>query len=157
MVRPKALGIGRIAFAIVAVVVFVLDRITKSIVSANIPYGQERTAIDHLVWITNVHNAGAAFGTAPALATFFLVAAMVVSAGLVVYVLRQPDDPRVNVLLGLILGGTLGNGSDRLLFGTVTDFIDVHFWPIFNVADSAVSIGVALIIAGSFLRKPAAA
>ena len=158
MVGPQArLGIGRTAFAIVAVVVFALDRITKSLISTNVPYGQERAAIDHLVWITNVHNAGAAFGTAPALATLFLVASMVVAAGLVVYVLRQPDDPRFNVLLGMILGGTLGNGYDRVSFGTVTDFIDVHWFPIFNVADSAISIAVALLIAGYFLRKPAAA
>jgi signal peptidase II len=155
---PQArLSIGRLAFAIVAVVVFVLDRITKTIVGANVQYGQERSAIDHLVWITNVHNAGAAFGTAPALATLFLIASMVVSVGLVVYVWRQPDDPQVNIVLGMILGGTLGNGFDRIIFGTVTDFIDVRFWPIFNVADSAISVAVALLIAGYLLRKPAAA
>ena len=57
-------------------------------------------------------------------------------------------------MLGLILGGTLGNGYDRIAYGTVTDFINVHFWPVFNVADSAVSIGVVLFLAGYLLRKP---
>ena len=148
---------GRIAFVVLAVIVFALDRVTKSLVRANVPYGEEHQAVDHLVWITNVHNAGAAFGTAPALASLFLVASAVVAVGLIVYVFRQPDDVRVNVLLGLILGGTIGNGFDRVMFGTVTDFIDVHFWPIFNVADSAISVGVVALIAGYLLRKPATA
>ena len=158
MAGPQArIGLARIVFVVVAVVVFVLDRVTKSLISRNVQYGHEQSVLDHLVWITNVHNAGAAFGTAPALASLFLIASGVVSIGLVVYVWRQPADLPVNTLLGMILGGTVGNGSDRVMFGTVTDFIDVHFWPIFNVADSAISIGVALLIAGYFLRKPAAA
>jgi signal peptidase II len=61
------------------------------------------------------------------------------------------------VVLGLILGGTIGNGFDRIVYGFVTDFINVHFWPVFNVADSAISIGVVLLIAGNLLsRKPTA-
>jgi signal peptidase II len=54
------------------------------------------------------------------------------------------------------MGGTLGNGYDRVVHGTVTDFIDFHFWPVFNVADSAISTGVVLLIAGYLLRRPAA-
>jgi signal peptidase II len=138
-------------------VVFVLDRITKSLVAANIPFGQDRVAVDHLVWLTNVRNAGAAFGTAPALSPFFLLASAAVAAGLIWYVLSHRDDLVANAVLGLILGGTLGNGYDRVVFGTVTDFIDLHWWPIFNVADSAISVGVVLLIAGYFLRKPATA
>ena len=50
----------------------------------------------------------------------------------------------------------LGNGFDRIVHGTVTDFINFHFWPVFNVADSAISIGVVLLIAGYLIRKPSA-
>jgi len=57
-------------------------------------------------------------------------------------------------VLGLILGGTIGNGFDRLVHGTVTDFVNVHFWPVFNVADSAISTGVVLLIASYLIRKP---
>jgi signal peptidase II len=57
------------------------------------------------------------------------------------------------VLLGLILGGTAGNGYDRLLHGTVTDFIALHFWPVFNVADSAITVGVVLLLLGYVLRQ----
>ena len=132
---------------------FVLDRITKTLVGASIPYGTEVPAIGRLVGITNVHNSGAAFGIAPAGADVFLLASIVVSIGIVVYVVRTPGSTAADAVMGLILGGTLGNGFDRLVYGTVTDFINFHFWPVFNVADSAVSIGVVLLIAGYLLRK----
>ena len=144
---------GRVLFALIAVAVFAADRLTKSLVRANIPYGTEVPAIGHLVGIINVRNSGAAFGFAPAGAGFFLVASAVVAVGLVVYVARHPGDLRTDAVLGLILGGTLGNGYDRIMFGTVTDFINVHFWPVFTVADSAISIGVVGLLAGYLLRK----
>ncbi len=134
--------------------VFILDRVTKSIVAATVPYGTEVAAVGHLVGITNVRNSGAAFGIAPAGAWLFLIASVVVSIGLVVYVVRTPSQLWNDAVLGLILGGTVGNGYDRLMFGTVTDFINVHFWPVFNVADSAISTGVVLLIAGYLIRKP---
>jgi signal peptidase II len=134
------------------VIVFVLDRITKAIVAAQIPFGTEVPVIGHLVGLTNVRNSGAAFGFAPAGATLFLIASLAVSIGLVVYVARNPGTPWNDAVLGLILGGTLGNAFDRVVYGTVTDFINVHFWPVFNVADSAISIGVFLLIAGYLLR-----
>jgi signal peptidase II len=146
---------GRVLFVVIAAVVFVLDRVTKSLVTANVPYGTEVQAIGHLVGIINVHNSGAAFGFAPAGAGFFLVASAVVSVGLAVYAVRHPSDLRTDAVLGLIMGGTLGNGFDRVMFGTVTDFINVHFWPVFNVADSAISVGVVALLAGYLLRKPA--
>ena len=137
----------------VAVAVFVLDRITKSLVVAQVPYGTEVSPFGHLVGITNVHNSGAAFGFAPAGAGFFLIASVVVAVGLVVYVARNPGTQWTYAVLGLIMGGTLGNGYDRIVYGTVTDFINFHFWPVFNVADSAISIGVVLLLAGYVLRK----
>jgi len=109
--------------------------------------------IDHVVGITNVRNSGAAFGFAPAGATLFLVASVVVWIGLVAYVARNPIGEWSGVVLGLILGGTTGNGYDRIVHGTVTDFINFHFWPVFNVADAAISIGVVLMIAGYLLRR----
>jgi signal peptidase II len=113
--------------------------------------------LGHLVGITNVRNSGAAFGVAPAGAAFFLIGAIVVAVGLVIYVARNPGTLQSDAVLGLIMGGTIGNGYDRIMFGTVTDFVNVHFWPVFNVADSAISIGVVLLLAGYLLRKPAAA
>jgi signal peptidase II len=146
-----------VLFVVAALVVFALDRITKSLVSANVPYGTEVAVVGRLIGITNVRNSGAAFGFAPAGATFFLIAAVVVSVGLAIYVARNAGDLRTDIPLGLIMGGTIGNGFDRVWFGTVTDFVNVHFWPVFNVADSAISIGVVALLAGYLLRKPAGA
>jgi len=136
--------------------VFVLDKVTKSLVAASVPFGTEVPVVGHYVGITNVRNSGAAFGLVPAGAGVFLVASIVVAVALVVYVARTPTSLWGGVVLGLILGGTVGNGFDRLVFGTVTDFINVHFWPVFNVADSAISIGVVLLIAVNVLKRPTA-
>ena len=138
---------------VVAAVVFALDRLTKTIVAVTVPYGTEISVIDRLVSITNVHNSGAAFGVLPAGAAFFLLASIVVAIGLAVYVFRNPGTEWTYAFLGLIMGGTVGNGYERLVNGTVTDFINFHFWPVFNVADSAVSIGVVLMIATYLLRR----
>ena len=112
--------------------------------------------IGRFVGITNVRNSGAAFGVAPAGAGLFLIASVVVAIGLALYVFRNPGDIWSFAALGLIMGGTIGNGFDRIVNGTVTDFVNVHFWPIFNVADSAISIGVVLLLASYLIRKPSA-
>jgi signal peptidase II len=131
-----------------------VDRFTKVLVEANVPTGTEVQVLP-FVWITNTHNAGAAFGVAQqgALLLVFLVGSIAVAAGLVYYVARTPISVGAGALLGLIMGGTVGNGFDRLFMHTVTDFIAVHFWPVFNVADSAISIGVVLMLLGYLVRS----
>ena len=143
-------------FVLIAVAVFALDRITKTLVAAQIPFGSEVPIVDHIVGFTNVHNSGAAFGVAPAGAGIFLVASVVVAIGLAVYVFRNHGSDFMYAVLGLIMGGTVGNGYERLANGTVTDWINFHFWPVFNVADSAVSVGVVLMIGAYVLRRPSA-
>jgi len=138
----------------IAALVFIADRVTKNLITEQVPYGTEIPAVDHLVWITNIHNSGAAFGLAPAFAIVFLLASICVAIGIVWYVLSHPNALPVDAILGLVLGGTVGNGFDRVMYGTVTDFISVHFWPVFNVADSAVSTGVVLLALGYLVRKP---
>jgi len=143
---------GRLAFACLAAAVFVADRVTKGLVNASVPFGSEVNAVPGLVWIANTRNAGAAFGLAPAGSLLFLVASVLVAVALVLYVARNPGNTWADAFLGLILGGTLGNGYDRLFHGFVTDFIALHWWPVFNVADSAISVGVAVLLAGYLLR-----
>jgi signal peptidase II len=145
---------GRAVFVLVAVAIFILDRVTKTMVAAQVPYGTEVAVIDHVLGITNVHNSGAAFGMAPAFAPIFMLASVLVAIGLAVYVFRTPASDFMYALLGLIMGGTVGNGYERLVNGTVIDFINFHFWPVFNVADSAVSVGVVLLIAAYAFRRP---
>ncbi|HSR23897.1 MAG TPA: signal peptidase II [Candidatus Eisenbacteria bacterium] len=145
---------GRLLFALLAVLVFVADRATKLAVTANVASGTERRVLP-FVWITNTHNAGAAFGVAQegTLLLLFVVGSIAVAIGLVYYVARTPVTAAVGALLGLIMGGTVGNGYERLLNGTVTDFIALHFWPVFNVADSAITVGVVLLLAGYLVRS----
>lgn len=152
---------GKALFVVVAVIVFILDRVSKSLVAANVPYGTEREVLPH-VWITNTLNAGAAFGLAQNGTLLFSVASIVVAAGMVYYVVRSPLGLWTGAMLGLIMGGTVGNGFDRLLHGTllhgtVTDFIALHWWPVFNIADSAISVGVALLLLGYLVRSRRAA
>jgi signal peptidase II len=137
--------------------VFILDRVTKSLVIAQVPYGTEVPVIGHLVGIAHFHNSGAAFGVAPAGAPLFLIASIVVAIGLAIYVARTPGNVWTDSVLGLIMGGTLGNGYERIVNGTVTDFINFHFWPVFNVADSAISVGVVALVAGYLIRRPTTA
>lgn len=140
-------------FGLVAIAVFVLDAVTKNLVAASVSFGTEVPVVGRFVAITNVRNSGAAFGLVPAGAGVFMVASIVVAIALVVYVARTPVSLWGGAVLGLILGGTIGNGFDRIFYGFVTDFINVHFWPVFNVADSAISIGVILLVVWSVLRR----
>ena len=136
-----------------AVAVFALDRLTKGLVVARVPLGTEIPAVDHVVFITHIQNQGAAFGMAPLLSSLFLLASVVVAIALIAYVTRRQGTLFIDAMLGLILGGTAGNGFDRVLHGSVTDFIALHFWPIFNLADSAITLGVAAILVAYALRR----
>ena len=136
---------------VLAVLVFIVDRVSKGLVTANVPYGTEREVLPY-VWITNTLNSGAAFGVAQNGTLLFLIASVVVAAGLVFYIVRNPVGAWTAALLGLIMGGTMGNGYDRLVHGTVTDFVALHWWPVFNAADSAISVGVALLLVGYLVR-----
>jgi signal peptidase II len=142
-----------VVFAVVAVLVFAIDRITKAIVASSIPLGDEIPALDHFLWITHVQNSGAAFGFAPFGSIFFLAISVIVAVALVVYVAREGGSLVTDVLLGLVLGGTVGNAYDRVLHGSVTDFFTVHWWPVFNVADSAISTGVVLLVLSQLFRR----
>ncbi|MDQ6774051.1 MAG: signal peptidase II [Candidatus Dormibacteraeota bacterium] len=154
MDRTQEVGLngGRPTFAIVAVTVFVVDRLTKGAVQGNVAAGTELQLLPG-IWIANAHNSGAAFSFAPSLTPIFLIASVAVAVGMTWYVARNRVGLWAGVCLGLVLGGTVGNGYDRLVHGTVLDFFDVHFWPIFNVADAAISVGVVLLLAGYGLRR----
>lgn len=97
--------------------------------------------------IRHVHNTGAAFGMLAKSNVLFVSVAVVVLVGLLVNLprIRRAETLTV-VALGLIAGGTLGNLIDRLRFGYVVDFIDFRWWPVFNVADSCICVGVAILI-----------
>ncbi len=134
--------------------ILLLDQITKAWVRSNMPLEQSIPLLgEHFFRLTHVENTGVAFGIQAGNTTFLTIFSTIAAAVLVFLLVRSPAKfPRlVQVALALILGGALGNLLDRLFFGHVTDFLDFDFpdfimqrWPVFNVADSAVTIGVTL-------------
>lgn len=133
----------------VAVLVLVLDQLTKALALRYLPFQQPWNPIPFLrpiVTLTRVHNTGAAFGLFPDGGLFFALIAVLVIIVILVFYRRFPAHRSlVRLSLGLQLGGAAGNLLDRIQHGHVIDFIDFHFWPVFNVADSCIFIGVIIL------------
>lgn len=143
----------------IPVVVLVLDQLTKAWVRSTMTLNETIPVVGDVVRLTYIHNEGAAFGLSvgPHSSQVFLVLAAVASVLVLYLLLSAPREERMQrVALALILGGALGNIIDRVRWSMVVDFIQVgvagHFWPIFNVADSAVTIG-AVLLAWTYLFK----
>jgi len=144
------------AFLILAPGVLLLDQVSKAAVSTTLKMYEIRPIIHGLLNLTRVHNTGAAFGLLAGqpsiLRTLFFLGVSVLAMGVVLWMLfRLPPNQKVElVALSLIFGGALGNVIDRARLGEVIDFIDVYYrtyhWPAFNVADSAITIGVILLL-----------
>jgi signal peptidase II len=142
--------------------VLVLDQVTKYWVDKTMTLYQSFELVPHFVRITYVRNTGAAFGflagDRSTVRMFFFILVSLVAIGCISYLLKtlRPQQKTLLFSLSMILGGAAGNLIDRLRVGEVTDFIDLHWyqyhWPAFNVADSAITIGVALLFL-QMLRK----
>ena len=145
----------RIHYLLISIAIIVLDIWTKSLVLKRIDLHEAIPVIPNFFRLVHVRNTGAAFGiganAASKLVPLLLnVGAIAVFLVVVVYALRTAVTDRVlQTGLHLILGGAIGNLLDRFRFGYVVDFLDVyvgsHHWPAFNVADSAICIGIALL------------
>jgi signal peptidase II len=134
-------------FAATAIVVVVFDQVTKALIRANLDPGESIPLIDGIVDLTHVRNTGAAFGLLPGNLTLFIVVALAV-LGLVGWVWwrLRPTSRSFSAALGLVAGGAVGNLIDRVLLGRVTDFVDFGWFPVFNAADVALDLGVAIIV-----------
>jgi len=147
-----------------ALFVIILDQYTKGLASSQLDYGRP---IQIFSWfnLTLQHNTGAAFSFLDDAGGwqrhFFTIVASAISIALLVSLVLISRSHRLLALsLGLILGGALGNLWDRVELGYVVDFISVHYrgkyFPAFNIADSAISVGAALMLLDSFLGGKAA-
>jgi signal peptidase II len=131
--------------------VIVLDQWTKQLARTYL-YGLDGAGprsvplLGEYVRLTYVENRGAAFGLLQDQTTFFILVGVVV-IGVIIASYRQIERPgwSLNLCLGLQLGGAIGNLIDRIRFGYVVDFFDLTVWPVFNVADSAICVGVGLL------------
>lgn len=130
---------------LVALVAFLLDRVTKSLVQHNLVLNTPDRLLGGVVYLTRTQNTGAAFSVGVTYGTFFLLLAAVASASIIFYNRRIPTrETWLRVGLGMILGGAIGNALDRAVAGSVTDFIDLRWWPVFNLADSFIVVGAVV-------------
>jgi len=139
-------------YFLISLIVIVVDYITKKLIVKNFEIGEQLSVIGDFFLITSHRNRGAAFGILQDQRLFFIIITIVILAGLIWYFHSVKNNARVILLIGLtsVFGGALGNFIDRVRFGEVVDFFQFNFgsytFPIFNVADSAIVIGVILII-----------
>lgn len=126
-----------------------LDQATKELVRAFLDIGDFWPSADWPVRLHYVTNTGAAFGILRDQTGFLLLTTVIGLAAIYLYYRFPPfDHVVVPISVGMILGGAVGNLLDRVRLGRVTDFIDLPRWPAFNVADSAIVIGIAILLLG---------
>lgn len=147
-------------YYLLAALIFAADQFVKRIIKLNWELGEAHPVIGDFFQIVSHRNKGAAFGILQNQRWFFIAVTTIVLIGLIWY-LQKCVKERKTLLpfaLGLILGGALGNFYDRLLYGEVVDFLQFYFawfdytFPIFNIADSAIVIGVILIFLDTLLE-----
>ena len=142
-------------------VVVLLDQLSKWIVLGTLQFGETRVVAPFWIWVLTF-NPGAAFSFLSDAGGwqrwFFTVLSLGVSGWIVALLRRHCNEFRLSLALTLVLGGAIGNVIDRIRFGAVVDFIQWHvadyYWPAFNVADSAITLGAALLIWDQFRAKP---
>ena len=148
-----------VVLLLTALAILVADQVTKALVVANLAVGERARLVGDLVQVWHAQNRGAAFSLFQGGAVVFLIVS-VLSIGMVAYFHRSLRDrsPWLHVVLGVVLGGTLGNFTDRLRQGYVTDWLSVGIgdtrWPTFNVADSSVVVGIGILVIYLLLTNP---
>ncbi|MDO8848523.1 MAG: signal peptidase II [Coriobacteriia bacterium] len=123
------------------------DQITKALVRASFEIGESHPVVSGVLWLTHVHNTGAAFGMFRGQQWFLIGVAIAVLAAIGWTAVRvRLESPLARTALAMIAAGTLGNLVDRAVSGGVTDFLDLGWFPVFNVADISLDVGVALLV-----------
>lgn len=138
-------------YYLLALVIILLDQATKWIIVAYMNQGDSIKVIENFLYITSHRNRGAAWGILQGQMWFFYIITMIVVVILIVYIRKiEVNQKLLGIALSLMLGGAIGNFIDRIFRKEVVDFIDTYIFtydfPIFNVADSALVIGVGLVL-----------
>jgi signal peptidase II len=141
-------------FWIAALAALALDQYTKYVVVSGFAPGESRIAVPHLLFWTYVQNHRGAFGLFGSQA-WLLVGMAIVVLALFWFAFRDAaaKSALVQVAFGAIFGGAVGNIVDRFHYGYVVDFIDLRWWPVFNAADSCITVGVALLVISSIVKE----
>lgn len=141
-----------------ALLVFLADQGSKRLVEDSMRLGESIPTIPNVLHLTYTENSGGAFGILGGQSAVLLLGSTVAVAFVLWMLLRGPHTRATALGCGLILGGAAGNFLDRLIAGPVTDFLDLRFWPlqewpVFNVADTAIVLGVSVLLLAA-LKKP---
>ncbi|PEJ10323.1 lipoprotein signal peptidase LspA [Bacillus wiedmannii] len=145
-------------YYVIALFVIAIDQISKWLIVKNMELGTSIPIIDNVLYITSHRNRGAAWGILENKMWFFYIITVVFVVFIVIYMQKYAKtDKLLGISLGLILGGAIGNFIDRVFRQEVVDFIHVYIfsynYPVFNIADSALCIGVVLIIIQTLLES----
>ncbi|MCG8378335.1 MAG: signal peptidase II [Proteobacteria bacterium] len=152
-----------VKWLVLSVIILILDQVTKSYASSELILYQAVPVVPGFN-LTLMHNTGAAFSILSQAGGwqrwFFIVLASIISLAIIIWMFGLPKDRRwLLTALAFVLGGALGNLWDRINLGYVVDFIEVYYrewyWPAFNVADSAITIGAIMLIIDAFLFSDA--
>lgn len=130
-----------------SLIIIFLDQLTKFLIKQNFQLNQSLPIIKDILHITYITNTGSAFGLLKGFNLIFIAFSIIVIIAIFYFFKKiKENESLLQFSVGMLLGGTIGNLIDRLLQGAVTDFIDFRIWPVFNLADSAVTISVAILI-----------
>src|SRR5690625_2139291 len=145
-------------YYLIAIIVIAVDQFTKMLVIKHMEIFEQIPIIENFFSLTSHRNSGAAWGMFAGQMTFFYIVTAIVVIGIIFYMEKYArNDKLLAISLSFILGGALGNFIDRLFYQEVVDFLDFtifgYDYPIFNVADSALVVGVILIIIATFIDE----
>lgn len=133
--------------SVIIISIIALDQLTKFLIDQNMELGESIPVIQGIFHLTYSVNPGAAFGILAYQTTFFVIAtAILLTVIIYLFIKLGPKFQLVKIALSLQFGGAVGNLVDRVRTGYVIDFLDLRVWPIFNVADMAIVVGVSLLI-----------
>ncbi len=135
------------AIFLTALLIALLDQLTKFLIRQTFQINQSKSIIKNFLHLTYVNNTGSAFGLFKGFNLFFILLSIIVIL-VILYNIKKikENEKAMQFSVGLLLGGTIGNLIDRLVYGFVIDFIDFRIWPVFNIADSAVTISIVFLI-----------
>ncbi len=144
-----------LAVYLIGLLVLFFDQLTKFWVQNSMLPRDSIPLIPGVFHLTYVQNTGAAFGFLRGKTLFFIVVAVLV-LGFIIFLAPRlsREKPLLGLVFGLLLGGALGNLIDRIRFGYVIDFLDFRVWPVFNIADMAIVVGVCFLIWEIWFRTP---
>ena len=130
-----------------ALIIIFSDQLTKFLIRKNFQLNESIPIIKNIFHLTYLNNTGSAFSLFQGYNLFFIIFSVIVILAVFYFIKKIKESQKLmQFAVGLLLGGTLGNFIDRIIYGKVTDFIDFRIWPVFNIADSAVTISVIILI-----------